>query len=240
MNNSFMDSFIKETTGIIYDLQTGIAGVVDNQKNIITLVKKGKKFLLNKSPFVLGMSAPAFAVLTPVANLVQGDIVIMDDDNMGFYIDIVDSESNSVENQSIKVVDLSGKQSEYAIAENNMLGSGVMAVKSLFAMGGMNNGMNMTQMLPMIMMMKPKNETGKRGIGKTIAIMALMNMMNDPNNNPMQTMMPMLLANDEGNDDMFKMMCMMNMQNPNMNQGMNQNNMAPMFQTMMMMKMFDK
>lgn len=81
-----------------------------------------------------GYNVPAYAIATPIANVVVGDLIVFKDNNIGGWV-------TDINPASLDVLKHDGTISRYSPQNVNLFGTGnrsVMVVKSLFSMFGGN------------------------------------------------------------------------------------------------------
>lgn len=141
---SAMQSMIQPIENVSYDLQTGLTGI-KTKSGIVTL--EGEELSKNPMDF-FGMDIPAFAMLTPVADVKAGDIIVSEGKAYGFIIEIT-------ETGSLKTINIQGHVSRFVPTKVNMLGiqKGVTVVKSFTNLfGGSTDGKGAMDMNSLMMM----------------------------------------------------------------------------------------
>ena len=143
---SAMSAMIQPIENVSYDLQTGLTGI-KTSSGIVTF--DGEELSKNPMDF-FGMSIPAFAMLTPVADVKTGDILVSDKKAYGFIQEITES-------GSLRTLNVQGHSSRFVPTKVNMMGisKGVTIVKSftnLFGKPDGSGGMDMSSLMMMSMM----------------------------------------------------------------------------------------
>ena len=143
---SAMSAMIQPIENVSYDLQTGLTGI-KTSSGIVTF--DGEELSKNPMDF-FGMSIPAFAMLTPVADVKTGDILVSDKKAYGFIQEITES-------GSLRTLNVQGHSSRFVPTKVNMMGisKGVTIVKSftnLFGKADGSSGMDMGSLMMMSMM----------------------------------------------------------------------------------------
>lgn len=177
MTNTLMKSMFQRVKGTVWDFTTGQIGVKRGEA-LVTLTKKGSRFTLTRNPLdMFSVKVPAWGVLTPVASLIEGDLIVLDTDyeyddpsNIGFFLKAKGvSETDAITNATISVIDLAGKRSDISVADNPYMQSGVLVVKNIMSLG-VGNG---NQMFSLIFLMKMQGKGSKADLGKLLGLTAL-------------------------------------------------------------------
>ena len=173
--NSMRDSFFREVSNVALDMTSGKLGVV-SKDGISVYTKDG----VSVNPITeMGFKVPAFAMRVPVADLVEGDIVINSGEPTFFkeHYDV-----------GYSVVTLNGAIVEIGNVTNMFFGKNSdLAVKNMFGDTG-NSGMN-----PMMMAMMMSDSDSKSGDGVDMKKMMMMQMMMGNQGNTSGQMNPMML-----------------------------------------------
>lgn len=182
-----MSAMIQPIENVSYDLQTGSTGIKTGT-GIVTFDGEG----LSKNPLdFFGMDIPAFAMLTPVAQVRPGDILVSEKKAYGFIQEVTDS-------GSLRTLNVQGHSSRFLPTKVNMMGieKGVTIVKSFGNLFGQGEGgqMDMSQLMMMSMMTGDKGNfedmlpmlmlSGGLGGGAASAMNPLMLMMLMGDKNP--------------------------------------------------------
>jgi hypothetical protein len=167
MLESLTGSMFQEVDDIVWDLQSGRLGILENDV-IYSFEQVGKKSRVTKNPIKeFGVKIPAYAIMTPIESLQVGDIIVTDDETWIFFLSAA-AATDEVEVTFKGLNYNSGRQTTVTAVTNTLMGTkGVLAVKNFF---GTDNA-SMAGMLPFIMMGGGK----KNDIGQMIAMMALAN-----------------------------------------------------------------
>ena len=201
---SFRDRLFQKVAGVAWDLQSGQLGVKTSEKTtnaIVTLqVGDDGKFTVRQSPKAFGISVPAFAMRTPVDQLKPGDIVLMDDDNYGFYTGPGKHAEDSG-NPTLRILTVTGhKSTDYIVPTEALFGGfGVLAIKNLCGDAGVAN------MLPFLLLLG-KDKEGDDNVGQMVAMAAMMG--GGAKLGDTSSMLPLLLLGESGNDPLMLMAMM--------------------------------
>lgn len=176
--DKMLKSIVSKTNDVVYDFVSGSTAIKTSEGLVI--YANGK---LSANPFdSFAMELPAFAMLTKVEDIKEGDIIVLDNKAAGFV--------HGVHTDEIGVIRTDGQDTIYQPREVLMFGqsSGIKIVKSLFNMGG---NMDTNSMLPMLMMMSGKKDM------KSMLPLLMMQGGNTSFNNPLMLMAMM------GEDNFF-------------------------------------
>lgn len=183
--NKFMDSLFKKVDNVVYDLSTGAIGVsTDNGITTLGWDKdndEGDRPVLEVTPIdMLGFTMPAFAQLTPIKEVVVGDMLVADN-SYGWIV--------KASKKNIEVLNINGQQTVYRPKKISLFGvkDGVMVVRNM--MSAFNNKGTNNMMLPMLMLMQKNGNNSQHDMFK---IMALSSMMGG-NSNGIAGMNPLML-----------------------------------------------
>jgi hypothetical protein len=196
-------SLFAKVDNVVCDLQTGTLAIkveVEDSDSIVSFTQQENgQWSLNQNPLAeLCIPVPGFAIRTPICQLNVGDIVLLSDDTMGFFVEKLQDEK--LDNPVIKIVSAkTGRLTDVSISSNRLLGNhGVLAVKNFF---GQCKDKGISSLLPMLLM----------GDGKQDDLLMMMMMMGDNKNNNM--MLPLLLSKmggEKNNKDLLMMMMLTN------------------------------
>lgn len=178
-----MSAMIQPIENVTYDLQSGLTGI-STRTGIITY--DGKELSKNPLDF-FSMPIPAFAMLTPVSQVTEGDILVSDGKAYGFIQEITDT-------GSLRTINMQGHQSRFVPTKVNMMGieKGVNIVKSFTSMFGNQNqaqgqgGMDMNTLMMMSMLSGSNNK-----MEDMLPLMMMSGAMGGGQMNPMMLMMMM-------------------------------------------------
>lgn len=177
--DKMLKSIVSKTNDVVYDFVSG-STAIKTADGLVTY-NNGK---LSSNPFdSFSAELPAFAMLTKLEDIKEGDIIVLDGKAAGFvYV---------VNKEDIGVIRTDGQDAIYQPREVLMFGqsNGIKVVKSLFNMGG--GTMDTNSMLPMLMMMKG----GKSDMKSMLPMMLMMGGNTGFTSNPLM-MMAMLGDND--------------------------------------------
>lgn len=189
-----MDRMFKKVTGVVLDAMTGGVGVRrgDSVYSLSSEEVDGKtEYSVGENLFEqLSFDVPAFAQATPLSKVKVTDLVLnASGAPHGWVIKVND--------KSMKVLKMDGTVATTVPSKVLMMGAGqtVMVVSSL-ATGQMSN------MLPLLMLMEEKGGKGSDSLDK---LLPLMMMSNNGDMSGMDSMMsnPMMLMALMGDDDTF-------------------------------------
>lgn len=156
-----MSAMIQPIDNVSYDLQTGLTGIKTGT-GIVTF--DGEELSKNPMDF-FGMAIPAFAMLTPVDQVKQGDILVSDKKAYGFIQEVTES-------GSLRTLNVQGHSSRFVPTKVNMMGisRGVTIVKSFTNLFG-----------------------GEAGAGMDMSSLMMMSMLSGDGNSKMEDMLPMMM-----------------------------------------------
>lgn len=146
MNTSKLTNLMfRQVDNVVYDLMSG-ATAIKTSSGLISFDNKTGE-LQNNPMETLGFELPAFAMLTPLAQVTTGDLIVVDGKAVGFVSIAVDKQ--------LEVVRIDGFSGEYKPTAIKMFGqaAGIQVVKSLFNMEGTTDGNMMGNPLMLMALM---------------------------------------------------------------------------------------
>ncbi len=151
MNTSKLTNLIfREVNNVVYDLVSG-ATAIKTSEGLISFDQKTGELVTNPLE-TLGFELPAFAVLTPIAQINIGDLIVKDGKAVGFVSMAADGE--------LEVVRIDGFTGEYKPTSIKLFGqtAGIQVVKSLFNVDNGNADNMFSNPLMLMMLMGNKNK----------------------------------------------------------------------------------
>lgn len=142
MNTSKLtDLMFRKVDNVVYDLMSGAIAI--KQDNGLVSYNQKKEILETNPLDSLGFTVPAFAMLTPVAQVREGDLIVSDRGAVGFVSVAIDGK--------FEVVTTEGYATEYKAKVISLFGQGpsIQVVKSLFTFG---EGADTSAMNPLMLM----------------------------------------------------------------------------------------
>lgn len=156
--SSLKNLLFQEVEGVVVDLRTGTAGVQvknDEGEVIVTFVDKGEEgFELESNPIKeLGMPVPAYAVRTAPDKIKKGDIVVLNDGTVAFFVRTAGKSKIDIVNAK------SGREGQISLSKNQLLGSyGVLAVANILNPAG---GGDFNSLLPFLLLKEGGKDNNK-------------------------------------------------------------------------------
>lgn len=157
--SSLKNLLFQEVEGVVVDLRTGTAGVQvknDEGEVIVTFVDKGDEgFELESNPIKeLGMPVPAYAVRTAPDKIKKGDIVVLNDGTVAFFVKTAGKSKIDIVNAK------SGREGQISLSKNQLLGSyGVLAVANILNPAG--GGGDFNSLLPFLLLKEGGKDNNK-------------------------------------------------------------------------------
>lgn len=195
-----MSTMFQSIENVSYDLATGLTGI----KTEGGLVTMGADGTLEQNPMdFFSMEIPAFAMVTPVAEVKVGDLLVSNGKAYAFIIEngMIPADMNAdreeAPKRSIRALNWQGHETRFRPKKVSMMGinDGMTVVRSFGNLMGNQNqkgtgGFDMSSMLPFMMM-------GALGDGKSdMKSMLPLLMMSGGNMGQMNPMMLMMLMGD--------------------------------------------
>jgi len=193
-----MSTMFAQIDNVKYDMATGQTGIV-TEGGLVTLGADGT---LDQNPMdFFSLELPAFAMLTPAAEIKRGDIIVSGGKAYAFILEAglkpQDPEAENEEQVTkgeLRTINVQGHVSRFRPRKVQMMGisDGLTVVRSFTNLfGNMESKNPMENMLPLLLMSKNENTN----------LLPLMMMMGNSNMNPM---MMMMLMGDGKFDSLFK------------------------------------
>lgn len=142
MNTSKLTNMMfRKVDNVVYDLMSGAIAI--KQDDGLVSYNQEKETLETNPLDTLGFTVPAFALLTPVDQVKEGDLIVSDRGAVGFVSVAIDGK--------FEVVTTEGYATEYKAKVISLFGQGpsIQVVKSLFSFG---EGANTNGMTPLMLM----------------------------------------------------------------------------------------
>lgn len=134
--DKLLKTMFQKVDTVVYDLMSGTTAV----RTADGLISYQDGELVQNPLDGFAMELPAFATLTQIKDLSEGDLIIVDGKPKGFVLD------TDADNTVVDLLDVSGQEASYRPRTVKFLGqsAGVLVVKSLFSMtnGGSTEAMN--------------------------------------------------------------------------------------------------
>ena len=151
MNTSKLTNLMfRQVDNVVYDIMSGATAIKTNDGLVSFDHKTGE--LVTNPLETLGFELPAFALLTPLAQINLGDLIVKDGKAVGFVS--IASEGD------FEVVRIDGFTGEYKPTSIKLFGqaAGIQVVKSLFNFDGTGTDQGMNPLMLMALMGGGKNK----------------------------------------------------------------------------------
>lgn len=178
MNTSKLTNLIfREVNNVVYDMISG-ATAIKTSDGLISFDQKTGELVTNPLE-TLGFELPAFAMLTPIAQINIGDLIVKDGKAVGFVSIASDGD--------LEVVRIDGFTGEYKPTSIKLFGqtAGIQVVKSLFNFdNNKEDGGMFSNPLMLMMLMGDK----KKDMSSMLPFLLLGNGANTSGMNPLMLM----------------------------------------------------
>ena len=173
-------------TDVVWDLQTGQIGIKTKKETcVLKVAAEGGDYQLQKNPLeFFSLPIPAWALRAPLTTLTTGDVVVLEDDQLAFFISATDNSSQ------IKVLKPEvGEVSTVDVGTNILLGQNdsILCVKNIVSTTGGDGGV--ANQLPLMLLFMNDREESSDDLGKVLALSMMMGNQGGANNMLLPLMM---------------------------------------------------
>lgn len=213
-----MSTMFAPVDNVKYDMSSGQTGIITDA-GLVTLGSDGA---LDQNPMdFFSLELPAFAMLTPAAEIKRGDIIVSGGKAYGFILEpglkpaqrgrakavvdeAVDPASEAVTKGELQTINVQGHVSRFRPKRVTMMGvsDGLLVVRSFANLFGAPSAEQQNPMAAMLPLMLMSKGNGSVGIADKLPLLMMMGGMGGQNmmSNPL---MMMALLGDGGIDGLF-------------------------------------
>lgn len=184
------DSMFRIIKDVVWDLHSGDIGIKKGENTYTLEMGEGENnYTLRDNPLqFFSLPIPAWATRVPISTLKRGDVVVLKDDTLVFFIEQAEKESQ------IRVLRTDGSASTVDVGMNVLLGqeNSILCVRNILGTGGVAG------QLPMLLLLMERGGD-ETDIGRILALSMLTNQEGgDGGGGGLNGMLPLLLMGGGG------------------------------------------